>query len=132
MKKVAPWVSYNPAEIEEIVVKLANQGKQPAKIGLLLRDQYGIPTTRINKTKLTTILKKHKLQQEVPDDLFNLMKKAVLLHSHMAKNKRDYTSYRGLELTESKIRRLGKYYIKQKVLPTTWKYSIDRARLLVK
>ncbi len=131
-KLVAPWVAYKPEEIEEIVVKLSHQGLQPAQIGQTLRDQYGIPTTRINKTKLAAILRKHKLESEIPDDLFNLLKKAVFLSTHMAKNKRDYTSYRGLELTESKIRRLSQHYVRNKKLPTDWKYSIDRARLLVK
>ena len=131
-KAVAPWVAYKPEEIAEIVVKLSHQGLQVAQVGQALRDQYGIPTTRINKTKLLAILRKHKLEPEIPDDLFNLLKKAVYLHMHMTKNKRDYTSYRGLELTESKIRRLSQYYVRNKKLPQDWKYSIDRARLLVK
>lgn len=128
----APWVKYKPKEIEEIVVKLAKAGTPSAKIGLILRDQYGIPTVRIAKTKLMTILKKNKLAPEMPEDMFNLMKKVVNLHAHLDKNKKDYTTKRGLELTESKIRRLGKFYIRSKVLPLGWKYNIDTVRLLVK
>ena len=64
--------------------------------------------------------------------MYNLIKKAVQLHYHMGKNKRDYTSKRGLELTESKIRRLAKYYKKEGMLPVDWKYDVDKARLLVK
>jgi small subunit ribosomal protein S15 len=131
-KPKASWVKYKPEEIEEIAVKLAKKGYQTARIGLILRDQYGIPTVRINKTKLSTILKKHNLLPEIPEDIFNLMKKAVNLHAHLQKNKKDHTSKRGLELTESKIRRLAKFHIRNKSLPPGWKYDLEQAKLLVK
>jgi small subunit ribosomal protein S15 len=128
----APWVKYKEKEIEELVVKLAKKGNPYAKMGLILRDKYGIPTVRINKTRISQIVEKHKLKPKLPDDMMNLMKKAVNLHGHMDKNKKDYTSKRGLALTESKIRRLAKYYIKNSQLPVDWKYNIDKAKLLVK
>ena len=77
-------------------------------------------------------MKKHKTYQQLPEDLFNLIKKAVNLRAHMEKNKKDYTSKRGLALTESKIRRLAKFYKKKKQLPKDWKYDAEKARLLVK
>ncbi|HLD57599.1 MAG TPA: 30S ribosomal protein S15 [archaeon] len=133
MQKIAPWVTHNPKEIEEIVLKLARQGMQSAQIGLILRDQYGIPLSKIfTKKKVSQLLKENNLYPKLPEDMLNLLKKAVNLRLHMEKNKKDYTSYRGLELTESKIRRLGKYYKNSKVLPADWKYDPERARLLVK
>lgn len=133
MEKIAPWVTYSPKEIEEIVVKYAKQGAQSAKIGTVLRDQYGIPTVRVSaKKKMAGIMKENKVYNELPEDLFNMLKKAVNLHSHMDKNKKDYTSYRGLEITESKIRKLAKYYKKNKALPADWVYDIQRAKLIVK
>jgi small subunit ribosomal protein S15 len=132
IQKIAPWVKYKPKEIEEIVIKLAKKGYQSAQIGLVLRDQYGIPTARINKTKISKIMKDNELYPKFPEDMLNLMKKAVNLHTHMNKNKKDHTSKRGLELTESKIRRLAKYYIKKGALPKGWKYDAEQARLLVK
>lgn len=128
----APWVKYKPEEIEEIVLKLAKKGHQSARIGLILRDQYGVPTVRINSTKISHILKKNALSPALPDDIYNLMKKAVNLHLHMEKYKKDYTSKRGLELTESKIRRLAKFHIRNKSLPPGWKYNLEQAKLLVK
>jgi len=128
----ASWVKHKQKEIDELVVKLAKQGNQASRIGLILRDQYGIPTVKINKTRMKKILIDQKLAPEFPDDLFNLLRKAVSLHAHMAKNKKDSTSKRGLELTESKIRRLGKFHIREGSLPQGWKYNIDNARLLVK
>jgi small subunit ribosomal protein S15 len=130
--KIAPWVKYKPEEIEAIVLKLAKQGLQPAQIGLILRDQYGIPTVRIKKIKLKKILLKNAIVPELPEDMFNLIKKAVKLKAHLDRNKKDSTSKRGLELTESKIRRLAKYYIRKKVLPSNWQWDIDKARLWVK
>ena len=38
---------------------------------------------------------------------------------------------RGLELTESKIRKLVKYYKKTKKLESDWKYDPDKIRLLI-
>lgn len=133
LQKIAPWVDYKPKEIEEIVIKLAREGYQTAKIGLILRDQYGIPSVRlIDNKKISQILKENKLYPEIPEVLFNLIKKAVNLKAHLEKNKKDMHSKRGLELTESKIRRLIKYYKHEKVLPPTWKYEPERIKLLVK
>ena len=56
---------------------------------------------------------------------FRFVKKAVLLRKHMETNKKDSTSKRGLELLESKIRRLGKYYVKTRKLAVGWKYNAD-------
>lgn len=133
LQKIAPWVAYSPSEVEEIVLKLSRQGMQSAKIGLVLRDQYGVPSVKAVKAKpVAAILKENKLYPELPEDMVNLLKKAVNLRSHLKKNRKDHTSYRGLELTESKIRRLAKYYIREKTLPAGWKYDPERAVLLVK
>jgi len=132
VQKIAPWVTYKPEELEEIVVKLAKQGYQSAQIGTILRDQYGVPTVRIKGLKIAQIMKKHNLYPEFPEDMMNLMKKAVKLHKHLAKNKKDTTSKRGLELTESKIRRLAKYYKRKGVIPQDWKYDINKVKLIVR
>ncbi len=136
MQKTAPWVKLKKEEVEEIIVKLAKKGHSSAEIGLILRDQYGIPSIKVKELHMTerisSIMKRHKAYPPFPEDMYNLLKKAVLLTAHMQKNKRDYTSKRGLQITESKIRRLAGYYKKQKVLPADWKYDIDKAKLLVK
>lgn len=132
VQKIAPWVKHKPAEIEEIIVKLAKKGHTSARIGLILRDEYGIPTVKIKQLRVTEIMKKNDVYPEYPEDMLNLMKRAVSLHNHLSKNKKDGISKRGLELTESKIRRLGKYYKARGILPKTWKYNIDQARLIVK
>ena len=128
----AQWVSYDPKEVERLVLKLRKEGMTSAKIGMTLRDQYGIPSVR-ESTKKTVkqILEENDATPDLPEDLLNLLKKSVNLRNHMEKNKKDYTSKHGLELLESKIRRLGKYYIKRKELPEDWKYDAERAKLIV-
>jgi small subunit ribosomal protein S15 len=130
---VVTWIDYKPKEVEELVIKYAKQGMSCAQIGLILRDQYGIPSVKIITGKtISKILKEHKMYPKLPEDLLNLMKRAVEISAHLEKNKKDYQSYRGLELTESKIRRLAKYYIKKGVLPKNWKYDLEQAKLLIR
>jgi len=126
------WVVYKDKEVERLVIKLRKDGLETPAIGRILRDQYGIPSVKlITKKTITQILEENNLLLKIPEDLLNLLKKAVNLRDHMAKNKKDYTSKRGLELLESKIRRLIKYYVKNKKLPADFKYEPERAKLLV-
>jgi small subunit ribosomal protein S15 len=133
MKKSAPWVELSGKEIEELIVKFAKKGHQSAEIGTILRDQYGIPESKMfTKKRMTEVMKEHKAYPKLPEDLFNMLEKAVNLREHMRKNKKDATSKRGLELTESKVTRLSKYYKAQGILPSDWKYDPEKAKLLVK
>ena len=37
------WITYSNEEIEEFIVKFKREGKSASQIGVILRDQYGIP-----------------------------------------------------------------------------------------
>jgi small subunit ribosomal protein S15 len=128
----AKWITYSDKEVERLVLKLRKDGLEIPKIGLILRDQYGIPSVKqiTNKT-ITNILEENNLLSKIPEDLLSLLRKSVNLKNHMLKNKNDYTSKHGLELLESKIRRLIKYYVKNKKLPAGFKYEPEKAKLLV-
>jgi len=130
-KKKQTWLSYSSQEIEQIIIKLAKENS-PSKIGLILRDTYGIPDIRtiLNK-KITKFLKEKNLLKELPEDLTNLIKKHVEITKHLEKNKKDQPSRRGLRLTESKINRLAKYYKKTDKIPKTWKFDAKRAKLYI-
>jgi len=119
-----PEWSLKPEEIEDIIVKLAEEGKQPATIGLILRDSYGVPDVRaaLGK-KITKVLEEHDLLPEIPEDLSNLLDKRANLMKHLAENKRDLHNRRRLQLIEAKIRRLVKYYKREGRLPENWRYS---------
>jgi len=131
--RTAPrWIRYKKNEIEKLVIKLAKEGNSTGKIGLILRDQFGIPSVKVITGKtISQIVRDNRLYPEYPEDFFNLLKQAVNLRGHLARNKRDYTSKRGLELLESKIRRLGKYYVRKGLLPEGWKYDPEQAKLLI-
>ena len=133
-RKTPPkWVRYKKNEIEKLVMKLAKEGNSTSMIGLILRDQFGVPSVgKITGKTISEIMKENNIYPKLPEDLFNLLKQAVNLRNHLEKDKKDYTSKRGLELLESKIRRLAKYYARKKIIPEDWRYSPEKAKLLVK
>lgn len=123
---------YKSAEIEKLIVKLAKAGKTASEIGSYLRDSYGIPDVRgATGKRITAILKEHELVKEIPDDLMSLMKKTISIRKHMELNKKDQTAKRGLEITNSKIRRLVKYYRRMERLPVGWTFDPERVKLYV-
>jgi len=131
-RTIPRWVRYKKNEVERLVVKLVKEGNSTSRIGLILRDQFGIPSVKLITGKtISEIMKENETYPKFPEDLFNLLKQAVNLRDHLQKNKRDYTSKRGLELLESKIRRLGKYYVRKGILPEDWQYSPEKAKLLI-
>lgn len=130
--KPANWVTYDAKEVERLILKMRKEGVATAMIGMTLRDQYGIPSVKaVTGKTIKKILKENEASTELPEDLVNLLRKAVNLRNHMEKSKKDYTSKHGLQNLESKIRRLGKYYIKRKELPEDWKYDAERAKLII-
>ena len=118
------WCKYTPEEVEALVVKLAKEGNFPSKIGVILRDQYGIPLVKplVGKS-ITEILKEYSLAPSIPEDLEMLLRKASRLHAHLEKHKGDKHNKRALQIIESKIHRLSGYYKRKGVLPKDWKYT---------
>jgi len=117
-------------EIEDLVAKLGTEGKGSAMVGLILRDQYAIPSVRVMTGKtIGQIFKERKIVTRLPEDLQNLMKRAVSLNEHVKRNPKDNHNKRGLANIESKIRRLVKYYGREGMIPDGWKYSLDTAKL---
>ncbi|BDZ67278.1 30S ribosomal protein S15 [Methanobacterium ferruginis] len=133
MAEKPEWVEYSTEEIEEIILKLRKEGKSTSVIGVILRDQYGIPDVKsVTSMKITQILEKHGQTEEYPEDLMNLIRKAVNIREHLKENPKDLHTKRGLQLVESRIRRLVKYYTREGVLPEGWRYDPKKAALLVK
>jgi small subunit ribosomal protein S15 len=120
-------------EAQEIILKLAREGVPTAKIGLIMRDQYGIPNlTSLLGMSLSAFLKKENLAPEYPEDLLNLIKKAVRMSTHLKGGKNDTHNNVKLVHVESKIQRLVRYYAKRGRIPAGWKYDREKAVLLVK
>jgi small subunit ribosomal protein S15 len=131
--KITPrWAKYKKEEIENLVVKLAKERHNTAVIGTILRDQYGVPDVKaITGKTVTKIMRENNLLSEMPEDMLTLLKKAVLLREHLERNRADKNSQKGLENLESKIRRLGKYYVRKGLLPKKWVYRPEEAKLIV-
>jgi len=131
--KPAPrWSKQKKKEIEGLVIKLAKERYNSAFIGIVLRDRYGVPDVKkITGKNITQIMIENKVYPDIPEDLLNLLKKAVNLKGHLEKHKQDKHSKKGLEDIESRIRKLGKYYSRKKTLPKDWRYSYEEAKLIV-
>ncbi len=126
------WVPYEGKELEDLIVKLAKDGNSQSKIGIILRDQYGIPSVKdLTDKKIGHFLKKNKLASDLPEDIQNLMRKAINLRKHLEQHTRDKHNRRGMQLIESKIRRLANYYKGTGRLPRDWKYEPEKARLMI-
>ena len=70
------------------------------------------------------------MSPEIPEDLQNLIRRALRLRKHITVNKKDLHNKRSLQLTESKIRRITKYYHTKERLPKGWKYTPRQAKLM--
>ncbi len=130
IKENPAWVPLNKDEIESLIVKLAGSGLTSAQIGLRLRDAHGVPDVRLATGKTVTgIMREKGVNIELPEDVSSLMKRAVLLKTHLKANPSDLSNKRSLELIESKIRRLAKYYKREGVIPPDWDYSNKLAEI---
>ena len=128
--QVPSWITLSPKEIEELIVKYSKEGLTPSQIGLKLRDQHSIPLVKpITKKSVGEILKENDLQAEMPEDLDNIVRKAVGLQKHLKTNKGDNRNVRSLELIEAKVHRLSVYYKRIDRIPKTWKYKSVVAQL---
>lgn len=131
--EVPEWVEMDEDEVVDKVVSLAKRGHTSSEIGVILRDQHGVPNVKLVTGKdVAEIMKEEGVYPDLPEDLMDLMKKAVNLKEHLEENPKDLNNKRGFQLVESKIRRLVKYYKEEDVLPDDWKYSIEKAEMLTK
>lgn len=127
------WSGLTAREVEELVVKLAREGTPSARIGLVLRDLHAVPSVRHATGKtVTRILDENGLRPAVPEDLQALVRRALSLRKHTDLHRKDYHNARGLQLIESKIRRLALHYRRVGRLPPEWRYEPGQAPLLVK
>ena len=123
---------YKDKEVSVLIENLAKKGSTSSEIGIVLRDTYGIPDVKlIAKKSIASIMKEKKLYPKLPEDMRALIKRSITIIGHIEKNKHDQPSIRGLNLTESKIRRLAKYYKRKGMLAPEWRYSKANAKLLL-
>ena len=128
--KAPSWIKQDVKEIEELIVKYAKDDLSPSQIGVKLRDQHSIPLVKpIIKKTISEVLEENDLKTDLPEDLDNIVKKAIGLQKHLKSNKGDYRNVRSLELIEAKVHRLSVYYKKIGRIPKNWKYKSIVAQL---
>jgi small subunit ribosomal protein S15 len=133
VKTTPSWVEMDKRECEKNVAEMASKGMTASRIGLTLRDQYGVPSVKtLTGKKVDEILRENKLSPKFPDDVMALIKRAVNLGKHLEKNKKDLINQRGLHNIESKIKRLTDYYKRKNIIAKDWYYNAEQAALLVK
>jgi small subunit ribosomal protein S15 len=101
-------------------------------IGMILRDKHGVPAARlVTGERISKTISRLNEGSNYPEDLMSLMRRALRLIDHLSQNGKDLHNSRQLELCESKIRRLSKYYKRTKQLDSDWTYKRDQLRLMV-
>ena len=130
--KAPSWSESDKGTVEELIIKYANEGHSSAKIGSLLRDMHAVPDVRlVMGERISKTLLRNDLESTYPEDMMNLMRKALSLIDHLSGNKKDLHNRRQLELCESRLRRLAKYYVRTGRISSTWTYKRDQLRLMV-
>ncbi len=128
--KAPSWIKEDAKEVEELIVKYGKDGLTSSQIGIKLRDQHSIPLVQpILKKTISQVLEENELSTELPEDLNNIVTKAVGLQKHLKSNKGDRRNVRSLELIEAKVHRLSVYYKKIGRIPKNWKYKSLVAQL---
>jgi len=105
------WLKYTEEEVKAIILKLANKGLTAEKIGLTLRDQYGIPDIKIYNIKIKKVLEEQGTFQE--PTIINLNNKLQKVIEHYKKNKQDKNAERSLIITKAKLKKREDYQKKK-------------------
>ena len=126
------WSNSDKKEIEELIVQLSDEGHTNASIGTVLRDKHGVPDVRlVTGERISQTLNRLGKSAGLPEDLMSLMRRALRLIDHLSQNSKDIHNRRQLELCESKIRRLSRYYRENDQIDSEWTYKRDQLRLMV-
>ena len=106
-KSKPEWLKTGEKDIETIIIKLAKQNLTSEKIGLVLRDSYGIPRAKLLGKRINEILKAKNLYKD--SDLSNLEKKQLKIKKHLEKNKQDKNARRAFIILSARIKKLKEY-----------------------
>ena len=105
------------------------KGKSCSKRPMISENPAWVPVPNVKlatgKT-ITQIMEEKGVAGSLPEDLANLMRRAIDLNVHLRDNRGDVSNKRGLNMIEAKIRRLERYYKRNGVLPADWKLQEER------
>lgn len=101
------WLKLSEDELKKIILELS-QKYQPAQIGLILRDQYGVPTTKVFGKKLSVYLKEAGLKENF--ELKNVEAKVEKMKEHLKSNVTDKKAKHKLQKAQSRVMKVKKYF----------------------
>jgi len=105
------WLKMTEEELRKLILELSERN-QPAQIGLILRDQYGVPTTKVFGKKLSAYLKEAGKNEFF--EVKNIEKKVERMKEHMKKNGQDKKAKHKFQKANSKLNAIRKYTSKRK------------------
>jgi len=101
------WVKMKEPELKKVIAELAEKNA-PSQIGIILRDQYGIPTTKIFGKKLNSYLKEMGIDRK--ESLENAELKVEKMKEHLKKNVTDRNGKHKFQKAQSHLNTLKKYH----------------------
>jgi small subunit ribosomal protein S15 len=101
------WVKMKEPELKKTILELSEK-YSPSQIGIVLRDQYGIPTTKIFGKKLKKYLQELGIERN--EDLENAEKKVTKMKEHLKKNITDRKAKHKLQKAQSRLNITKKYF----------------------
>jgi small subunit ribosomal protein S15 len=109
MEKLAKptWVKMKEPELKKTIAELAEK-HSPSQIGIILRDQYGIPTTKVYGKKLKAYLTELGIERN--EDLENAEKKVEKMNEHLKNNITDRKAKHKFQKAQAKLNKVRKYY----------------------
>lgn len=105
------WLKTSEEDVKKIIAELSTK-LQPAEIGTVLRDQYGIPTTKVYGKKLSVYLKGLNIDP-AKIELQNVEKKVEKLKEHLKKNKQDKKAKHKIQRPQSRVSKMKKYLARE-------------------
>ncbi|MFA4960612.1 MAG: 30S ribosomal protein S15 [Candidatus Pacearchaeota archaeon] len=103
------WVKMKESDLKKIISELSEKNS-PSQIGLILRDQYGVPTTKVFGKKLKKYL--IELGIEKNEDLENAEKKVEKIKEHLKKNITDRKAKHKIQKAQSRLNIMKRYFTK--------------------
>jgi len=127
------WSETDKETIESMILKYSKEGKSSSEIGIILRDQHAVPDVKLaTGERISSIIARNGMTPIYPEDMMNLMRQAQRIIDHLESgNRKDIHNRRQLELTESRLRRLARYYRDNGKIPEDWTYKRDQLRLMI-
>jgi small subunit ribosomal protein S15 len=101
------WVKMKEPELKTLIVELSEK-YAPSQVGIILRDQYGIPTTKVFGKKLKAYYQDLGIERN--EDLENADKKVTNLKEHLKNNITDRKAKHKLQKAQARLNITKKYF----------------------